>query len=287
MKRVKRDFDAWLDTFRDSIASYSFYTDFERAYSNLESIKIELNILNSLIGSKKIEHDFSCLISKYPDVLKCVPILLAKREMEIYCHDKNGPFLYEFNKIPKSIEQLNYFMRETGLFDLLENHIINNVVDYVLGVEVGLGTHGRKNRGGHLMEDLVEEYIIDAGFVKNETYYKEMWSSELNRVLGIDISQALNDGQAQKRFDFVIKSPKCIYACECNFYSSAGSKLNETARSYKNLALETKDVKGFEFVWFTDGIGWKSAKNNLQEVFDTTDRLYNIKDLEDGILSRF
>ena len=137
------------------------------------------------------------------------------------------------------------------------------------------------------MENLVESFIIDAGFIKEKTYFKEMYLSELEKKTGLDLSNLSNSGSTEKRFDYVIISDKCVYACECNFYSSNGSKLNETARSYKTLALESKNIKGFKFVWFTDGQGWLLAKNNLKETFDVLDDIYNIKELEEGILGGF
>ena len=174
-----KNFDEWLSTFRESIADYKYYVDFNNAYNNLNEFKVELNILNSLVGSKNIEEEFKSLITKYPEVLKAVPILLAKRENEIYCQDDNGKFKYNFKKQNYSIEQYCYFMKETGLFDLLSNRIVKDLVDYVLGVEVGLDSNGRKNRGGHLMENLVEKYIQDAGFIKGKTYLKEIKIKEL------------------------------------------------------------------------------------------------------------
>ncbi len=177
------------------------------------------------------------------------------------------------------------FMRKTKLFDLLENHIISNLVDYATGVETGLDSNGRKNRGGHLMENLVEEYIKKAGFLKNETYFKEMYIHEIENKWKIDLSAISNQGKMEKRFDFVIKTDKQIYLIETNFYSSGGSKLNETARSYKTLAQEVATIEGVTFIWFTDGCGWNSAKNNLEETFDVLETLYNIQDLEDGVLN--
>ena len=286
-----RDFSKWLSGFRDSIADYGYYIDFEKVHRNVDSIKVELNILNSLIGSKNIETDFENLMRKYPEVLKCIPLLLAVRANEIYCQDENGGHLFQFDfgKYPPNshahYERYKYFMRETGLFDLLENHIVNNLVDYATGVETGLDSNGRKNRGGHLMEDLVESFIKKAGFVKNENYFKEMYIHQITDKWGINLSAISNQGKMEKRFDFVVKTPTMIYGIETNFYGSGGSKLNETARSYKTLALETDTIDGFTFVWFTDGKGWTSARNNLEETFDVMQHIYNIKDLEDGVIS--
>lgn len=286
----KRDFNIWLSGFRDSIADYGYYIDFEKVHRNVDNIKVELNILNSLIGSKNIESDFEGLMRKYPEVLKCIPLLLAVRANEIYCQDENGGHLFQFDfgKYPHNSHvhyaRYKYFMRETGLFDLLENHIVNNLVDYVTGVETGLDSNGRKNRGGHLMEDLVESFIEKAGFVKGVNYFKEMYINQITEKWNIDLSAISNQGKMEKRFDFVIKTNNMIYGIETNFYGSGGSKLNETARSYKTLALETDTIDGFTFVWFTDGKGWTSARNNLEETFDVMKHIYNIKDLEEGVI---
>ncbi len=279
-----RDFNIWLKQFRNSISDYTYYVDFQKVYGNVESLKVELNILNSLIGSKNIEQDFEKLLIDYPQILKCIPILLAVRGREIYAIDGDGEYLFNFAKMNCSIEDYKMFMRKTGLFDLISEHLINNLVDYVTGVEVGLDSNGRKNRGGHLMENLVEDYLKKAGLIKGKDYFKEMYISEIERKWSINLSNISNQGKAEKRFDFVVKKDKIIYGIETNFYASSGSKLNETARSYKTIALESKDIQGFAFVWFTDGQGWFSARHNLEETFDVMENIYNIHDLENGIL---
>lgn len=176
-------------------------------------------------------------------------------------------------------------MRKTGLFELMSKHLVNNLVDYVTGVETGLDSNGRKNRGGHLMEDLVERFIEKAGFVKNRSYFKEMYIHQISQKWGIDLSAISNQGKMEKRFDFVVRTDSMVYGIETNFYGSGGSKLNETARSYKTLAMETDTIDGFTFVWFTDGRGWTSARHNLEETFDVMEHIYNIRDLENGIMS--
>lgn len=283
---MSRDFDKWLSGFRNSIADYKYYVDFEKVFSNVDSVRIELNILNSLIGSKNIELDFERIVARYPETLRCIPILLAKRGTEIKAMDADGEFCYDFNGLSCSIDQYKVFMRKTGLFDLMEHHIIHNLFDYVTGVEVGLDSNGRKNRGGHLMEHLVESYLVRVGLVEGETYFKEMYIHEIEGKWGIDLSAISNNGQAEKRFDFVVRGEDKIYGIETNFYSGSGSKLNETARSYKTIALETRDLPYFDFVWITDGQGWISARRNLKETFDVLENLYNIKDLEEGMVRR-
>ena len=281
---AKRDFHTWLSNFRYSIADFGYYIDFKKVYNNVDSIKVELNILNSLIGSKNIESDFENLVVKYPEILKCIPILLAVREYEIFAGENGDVKLYTFNKQINTIVDYKLFMKKTGLFDLLSNHIINNLYDYVTGVETGLDSNGRKNRGGHQMEDLVESYIQKAGFKRDVNYFKEMYVSEVSRKWNIDLSAVSNQGKMEKRWDFVVKTNNCIYLIETNFYGSGGSKLNETARSYKTIATEMKNVKGAKFVWFTDGAGWKSAARNLEETFDVLDDIYSINDMQNGIM---
>lgn len=211
--------------------------------------------------------------------------MIAKREMDIETVDEEGSFCYNFRKMNYSVDQYKIFMRKTGIFNLLENRIIGSLVDYVTGVETGLDSNGRKNRGGHLMENLVESFIQKAGFIRDSTYFKEMYIHEIEEKWGIDLSTISNQGKAEKRFDFVVSTPNMVYGVETNFYGSNGSKLNETARSYKTITLETKELTDFTFVWFTDGQGWKSARNNLEETFDVLEHIYNINDMENGIIS--
>ena len=281
---MKRDFNEWLSKFKSSISDYTYYVDFEKIYKNVDKLKVELNILNSLIGSKDIENEFKNILFKYPDTLECIPLLLAVRSREIFIKDEKSEFLFDFKKMVYSIQEYINFMRKSGLFDLIQNHIINNLYDYVLGIEVGLDSNGRKNRGGHLMEDLVEEYIIKAGYKKNETYFKEMYLTDIEKKWNLDLSAMSGNNVSTKRFDYVIKTDNQVYVIETNFYSSGGSKLNETARSYKMLASESKKVNGVTFIWFTDGLGWLSARKNLEETFNEMDTIYNIDDLEHGII---
>ena len=240
---MSRNFNVWLSGFRDSIADYGYYIDFEKVHRNVDGIKVELNILNSLIGSKNIKEDFKALIKRYPETLKCVPLLLAVRANEIYCQDEKGGYLYRFDfgryspNSHKYYEDYSYFMEKTGLFDLLDSN-------------------GRKNRGGHLMENLVESFIKKAGFIKDKTYFKEMYINQITAKWGIDLSAISNQGKMEKRFDFVIKTNSMVYGIETNFYGGGGSKLNET-----------------------------SARNNLEETFDVMNHIYNINDLENGIIS--
>ena len=283
---MSRNFNDWLSRFKTSISNYTYYVDFEKIYKNVDKVKVELNILNSLIGSKNIEEEFENILIKYPEVLECIPLLLAVRSREIFVKDEINEYLFKFDKMFYSIKDYIKFMGESGLFDLLQNHIINNLYDYVLGIEVGLDSNGRKNRGGHLMENLVESYIVKAGYKKDVNYFKEMYLKDIEKKWNLDLSEMSGHNTSTKRFDFVIKTDRQVYVIETNFYSSGGSKLNETARSYKMLAQESKKVDGVTFIWFTDGTGWNSARKNLEETFNELETMYNIDDLENGILEK-
>ncbi|WP_127148692.1 type II restriction endonuclease [Veillonella sp. VA139] len=282
---VLRNFDEWLDTMTDSVASWTYYTDFEKVYENVNDIKIPLCLLNSLIGSKNIKQDFLKLYEEYPEVLRAVPIIIAKRLKDIVVvKDPDKDFYFDFRKHDYTPEEYSLFMEKTGIYDLLEHHLVASLLDYVTGVEVGMDTNGRKNRTGHSMEAIVQQYLEQEGYVMGETMFKEIYQNEIEERFNVDLSDITNEGTTQKRFDYVIKSDTTLYLIEVNFYATGGSKLNETARSYKMITEETKNIPNVEFMWFTDGKGWHKAKNNLRETFEVLPNLYNINDLSNGVL---
>lgn len=282
---VLRNFDEWLNTMTDSVASWTYYTDFEKVYENVNDIKIPLCLLNSLIGSKNIKQDFLKLYEEYPEVLRAIPIIIAKRLKDIVVvKDPEKDFYFDFRKHDYTPEEYSLFMEKTGIYDLLEHHLVASLLDYVTGVEVGMDTNGRKNRTGHSMEAIVQQYLEQEGYVMGETMFKEIYQNEVEERFNVDLSAITNEGITQKRFDYVIKSSKTIYLIEVNFYATGGSKLNETARSYKMITEETRNIPDVEFMWFTDGIGWHKAKNNLRETFEVLPNLYNINDLSNGVL---
>ena len=271
--------------------------------SNAQRYKPELHLMNSLLGSGQIEEEFLALVRKYPDVLKVVPTLIAVRATEVPVYEAGMLSYFKFDGTMGSMRPQDYadFMRSTGLFGIMEAHLITNLQDYVTGVEVGLDSNGRKNRGGHLMENLVESHLSIAGLQRRysegkkplvgdpheiRVYYKELYTSQIQQFWDIDLSEISNSGTVEKRFDFVVHTADCIYGIETNFYAGGGSKLNETARSYKEMAQESERIPGFQFVWVTDGGGWRSARNNLRETFDIMKTIYNLAELEDGAFKR-
>ena len=281
---MKNNYEHLLSSFKDNIASYEQYNNFIKVYDNIAKYKKELKHLNTLIGSKNIKKDFLNLVSNHPSCLKAIPLLLAIRKNDIKITDEGVDYIFNFKKMNYPPELYAIFMQKSGLFDLLSNHLINNLFDYVIGIEVGLDSNSRKNRIGITMENIVESYLIKAGLVKNISYFKEMYVNDIENKFGINLSKLSSNGKSNKRFDFVIYYQNNVYAIECNYYSSGGSKLNETARSYKDLAINSKDIQGFKFIWITDGMGWHMCKTNLQETYEVLDNLFNISDLENNIL---
>lgn len=281
---MERTFENRFSTFKNSISSYEYYIDFNTVYKKAETYKVELNMLNTLIWSNNIEEDFIKLVANYPTVLKCIPALLAVRESEIFILDNWKEYNYSFKFMNYDAKQYAVFMKETWLFNLFEKHLINNCYDYILWVETWLNSNARKNRWGHLMENLVEDFIIKAWFKKDENYFKEMYTSDMEKAFWLDLTSITNKQNTEKRFDYVVKTKSCIYWIETNFYASWGSKLNETARSYKMLAEESKYIKWFKFVWFTDWAWWVGARNNLKETFDVLPTIYNINDMNNWVM---
>lgn len=276
---MARDFQKWLNTFTNTIRTSSYFVDWNKVLKNVEKYKDELNILNGIIGSNDIENEFRRIVIKYPQVVETIPILLAYHYDCIQLSSKTITFKHnDYN-----INEILLFMHESGLFKFLVDKNIKNLIDYLTGVEVGLDSNARKNRGGHLMEDMFEEFLIKSKIV----YDKEIYANDIEKKYSIDLSAITNNKKTKKRFDFCFRlSNGIVYAVEVNFYSGSGSKLNETARSYKEIALASKGIKNFKFMWITDGAGWHGAKNNLKETFDVLDNLYNINNLKNGVLTK-
>lgn len=304
---MKREFSDIVNSLKTTIADYSYYTNFEKVFNNVDKFNVELNILNSLIGSNNIEIDFISIINKYPETLKVIPLLLAIRKLEVEVID-GTKIIYNFKKRNVSDKEYVKFMRNTGLFNLLENSKIKNLYDYITGVEVGLDSNARKNRTGTTMEKIVESFISKVSGIEyhcemTKTQIKEKYNINLDDLIigNLNSETSLDDADklvldnlvvekvkkrndAEKRFDFVVKTEKSIYLIETNFYGGGGSKLNETSRSFKSLANDIKNIDNVNFVWITDGIGWKDAIRNLKETYEVMDHFYTIEDLENNVL---
>lgn len=261
-------FNEFMKPLKETHFSLKDYVDFPKVAANVEAISIKLNQLNYLIGQEDMAKAVKLLWEENPKVFSVLDILIAVRTKDKKkAIDENGNILLVSDYFT-SPAQVTNFLNETGLTEVFQKKQIKNLVDYVFGVEVGLDSNARKNRGGHIMEDLVANIFDKHGIqYAQEVYYTEF--PEIVRALGAD----------NKRFDFVVKAKGKTYLIEANFYTGGGSKLNEVARSYSELAPKINAVPGFEFVWITDGIGWESARNKLEEAFAHISSVYNLTNI--------
>lgn len=261
-------FNEFMKPLKETHFSLKDYVDFPKVAANVEAISIKLNQLNYLIGQEDMAKAVKLLWEENPKVFSVLDILIAARTKDKKkAIDENGNILLVSDYFT-SPAQVTNFLNETGLTEVFQKKQIKNLVDYVFGVEVGLDSNARKNRGGHIMEDLVANIFDKHGIqYAQEVYYTEF--PEIVRALGAD----------NKRFDFVVKAKGKTYLIEASFYTGGGSKLNEVARSYSELAPKINAVPGFEFVWITDGIGWESARNKLEEAFAHISSVYNLTNI--------
>lgn len=269
---TKEQFDLFISQLQETNQTLDFFCDFDKISQNVEDIKLSLCMLNSLIGSSDLRKSVETIWKRDKSAFGVMDILIAVRsEGKKKVLDSLGQCVV-LDTLFNSVDGVMEFLENTGLAEIFQSKKIKDLVDYVFGIETGLDTNARKNRSGHVMENMVARI-----FVKNGIHYRqEVYSSEwptITKVLGDD----------EKRFDFVIKTAAKTYLIEVNFYSGGGSKLNEVARSYSDIAPKINSVSGFEFVWITDGIGWKSAKNKLQEAYSIIPSVYNLKNIDNFI----
>lgn len=265
---MNKNFKHFMTQLAETNATLDFYTDFSKIRENVRSIEIKLNTLNYLIGKEDLAAAVKELWDNDKRVFSILDILIATRK------EQNKKYLDELGKphlvheLLGSYEGVMKFLDETGMAEVLQNKDIKNLVDYVFGVEAGLDTHARKNRSGDITELLLHR-ILTANGIEHRTEVYSHEFPELQKALGAD----------EKRFDFVIETSRCTYLIEVNFYNGGGSKPNEVARAYRELSPIVNEVNGFEFVWITDGQGWNSARNKLEEAYNEIDRMYNFDSL--------
>lgn len=269
---TKEQFELFMSQLRETNATLDFYCDFPKIAKNVADIEISLNTLNYLIGKDDLRTAVEALWNRDKRVFDIMDILIATRKKDNKKYIDNDGSMHSVHSLFDSVDGVMKFLEGTGLDKVLKNKEIKDLVDYVFGVETGLDTNARKNRSGDITETLVARIFDNA----NIAYDKQVSSKEFP-----EISQVL--GADQKVFDFVISTKEKIYLIEVNFYSGGGSKLNEVARSYTDVAPKVNSVPGYEFVWITDGEGWASAKNKLEEAFATIPSIYNLTTIQEFI----
>ena len=267
---MSKDFNKFMSQLQETNQTLDFFCDFDKIAANVDNIKLSLCMLNSMIGTTDLRRSVETIWNRDRSAFSVMDILIAVRSggKKVVLNSAGDCIILD--KLFTSIDGVMEYLEGTGLADLFRQKKINDLVDYVFGIETGLDSNARKNRSGHVMERMVASILKENGIKFRQEVYSTEWSN-LQRVLGDD----------EKRFDFVIQTPKKTYLIEVNFYSGGGSKLNEVARSYSDIAPKINSVPGFEFVWITDGIGWKSAKNKLQEAYSIIPSIYNLTSIKE------
>lgn len=280
-------FNKITNSFKEKITQWDYFVNWDKVFRNINPFEKELNILNYLIGKDNIEEETQKIIREYPHVIAAFPLLLAIRENSIDVLIDAKQFIYQnfqfhIRKLSESdIQQLTHYILQSGLGIILKDKKIKNLVDYATGVEVGLDSNGRKNRGGQLMEALVEDHVREACDELRIEYIAQADAKKIYNHWGINIKV----DKSSRIIDFVVRSNDKLYFIETNFYGGGGSKLKSTATEYVEMNTYWKN-QGIDFIWVTDGAGWKSTLKPLREYFDKTDYLLNLELLRQRVLLR-
>jgi DpnII restriction endonuclease. len=292
MNRDKIEFAEFMRTLYPSNRTFEYYTNWAKVFLNVDNIRIKLSILNSVIGSDDVENDLRYIIKNYPDVVQAFPILIAEREknLNILVDYINSPWIYKNfsftskkNYSDKEIDLLIEFLKGTKIVELFKNSRITNFIDYISGIEVGMDTNGRKNRSGHISENITETYIRKISEKYNLEYLKEATSEKIERNWNLLVPV----DKSSRRYDFTIKVKNKVIIIENNFFSGGGSKLKSVAGEFSGLydiLQHAEDV--LAFVWITDGYGWNTAHKPLEEIYNKIDYVFNNKILLDGALEK-
>jgi hypothetical protein len=281
---MKKDFNLLTETFKNSIKTWDYFVNWKKVFANSSELEIVLNKLNYLLGKENLKEEFERLYKSNPDIIKAIPVLLAVREnkLEVFNLGQNSHEAFDFSGGEKDPNKYYKFLERSGLVRLFKKDGVKNLVDYVLGIEVGLDSNGRKNRGGILMEGIVESFIRDLCEKNKLEYIPQANSKKIKNRWGIDVRV----DKSSRNFDFAVYNPqkKRIKLFETNFYNGGGSKLKAVCGEFKNLYDELRS-QNIDFIWITDGLGWNTTKRPLEEVYDHNDYIFNLSMLREGILN--
>ncbi|MBN2286681.1 MAG: type II restriction endonuclease [Tissierellales bacterium] len=276
-------FEYLINSLKDTIRTYDFFVAWEKVLENVSQIEVSLNILNSLIGKDDIQTKLKDLIKKYPEIVPVIPLLIAVRGMSIKVANIDGDIEYSFSKkkiyTDEQIEKIVFFADKSGLLKVIADKSIKNLVDYAIGVEVGLDTNARKNRSGTAMENLIEVYVKA---ICDKYKYKYLTQATANKI-SQEFRKVVSTDKADRHFDFAIDTEKKLYLIEVNYYGGGGSKLKSVAGEFSSLFSLVKN-DNTSFIWITDGKGWTTAKRPLLETFHSTDFVMNIDMIKQGLL---
>jgi len=281
---MTKDFTNLITTFKSSIKTWDYFVNWKKVFTNASDLEITLNKLNYLLGKENLKDEFKKLYSSNSDIVRALPVLLAVRENKLEVFDKitkNSEF-FDFSGTEKSPEKYYEFLEKSGLARLFQKDGVKNLVDYVMGVEVGLDSNGRKNRGGSLMEEIVESFIRDICNKNGFEYLSQARATAIKNKWNVDVKV----DKSERSFDFAVFNPKNkkVKLFEVNFYNGGGSKLKAVCGEFKSLYTELKD-QDIDFIWITDGLGWHTTKRPLEETYNHNDYVFNLNMLEAGILN--
>lgn len=274
-------FDHLINTLRPGVTDWEYFVNWDKVFYNTRAVETTLNTMNYLLGKEDFDSEFRYLAEKYPEIIKMIPVLIVRNgnnSSDYHVVTVDGSTLSEvaftFSKnLPNDhdITKAILFIRSSGLIRVFAQDGVKNLVDYVLGVEAGLSSNGRKNRGGTAMENVCEGLL--KGFELD--YISQASPADIKNKFGIDLI-----GMEGRRFDFAAKVEDRLYVIEVNCYSGRGSKLDKTASDYIGLQDSLRDQA--TFIWLTDGRGWYTAKNPLRKTFDQNDYIFNIEMVNNG-----
>ena len=282
---MQKDFNNLITTFKSSIKTWDYFVNWKKVFANSSELEITLNKLNYLLGKENLKDEFKKLYSSNPDIVKALPVLLAVRENKLEVFDKvtkNSEF-FDFSGTEKDSEKYYEFLEKSGLARLFQKDGIKNLVDYVMGVEVGLDSNGRKNRGGSLMEEIVDSFISELCNKNGFEYLSQARATTIKSKWGVDVKV----DKSERSFDFAVFNPKNkkVKLFEVNFYNGGGSKLKAVCGEFKSLHTELKE-QNIDFIWITDGLGWFTTKRPLEETYNHNEYVFNLNMLEAGILDK-
>lgn len=282
---MNKDFNNLITTFKSSIKTWDYFVNWKKVFSNSSDLEIALNKLNYLLGKDNLEDEFKKLYSSNPDIAKALPVLLAVRENKLEVFDKATKNLELFDFSAKEQDPAKYFefLDRSGLARLFQKDGIKNLVDYVMGVEVGLDSNGRKNRGGTLMEEIVGTFVSDFCKKNGYEFMPQARSTSIKSKWGVDVKV----DKSERSFDFAVYNPvnKKIKLFEANFYNGGGSKLKAVCGEFRTLYSELK-AQDIDFIWVTDGLGWHTTKRPLEETYNHNEYVFNLNMLESGVLNQ-
>src|SRR3989339_730521 len=281
---LQKNFETLIGTLKNSIKTWDYFVNWKKIFNNSSELEITLNKLNYLLGKENLKEEFEKLYTSNPDIIKALPVLLAVRDNKLEIYDKKNKTskFFDFSLEEKNSKKYYEFLQSSGLSNLFKKDGIKNLVDYVLGVEVGLDSNGRKNRGGSIMEEIVESFVIKLCKDKNLEYKAQARATDIKRKWNVDVKVY----KSERSFDFAVYNPKNkqIKLFEVNFYNGGGSKLKAVCGEFKGLHTELKK-QHIDFIWVTDGKGWLTTQRPLEETYNSNEFVFNLSMLENNILN--